>query len=361
MTANLLIIDALPQSRAMVNAHLELAGYQTRTAADGFRALDCIQEQDFELVLADLRAPGPGGLELLHAARRRSPGTEVVFVAGGDDQGLAAECLRAGAFDLLQKPINTYDLLSTVSRALERNHLRAAAVVHEANLGRLSAGVVHQLNNPLTGLLTDLTLLNEALVSLEDLAALSTRPDMPAELQRVVTALGGPEGVMTLRRAASDATASARQVRRIAQDLKLLARPGRTAPFDLNDAARAALRLERGALRRAGVAVSATLDGALTVSGSAGRVCQLFMNVLGVAARAARGGSAPSMTLRSRTEGGQAVVDLLLQAPGRAGTLDIGHEPSLAVSRDIARAHGGDLAVSSGSQGAAYTVTLPMW
>jgi len=364
MTTNLLIIDALAESRTRVSAHLELAGYTTRTAADGFRGLDCIHEQDFALVLSDLRAPGPGGLELLHAARRRSPEAEVVIVAEGPDQDHAAACLRAGAFDLLQKPINATDLLATVSRALERSHLRAAASLHEANLGRLSAGVVHQLGNPVTEILTDLTLLNESLAPLEELAALAIRPEMPPELRKVIDEMGGPEGVMTLRRAASDAAESARLVRRIAQDLKLLARADRRAVFDLNDAVRAALRLKRGALRRAGLPIAVSLSGALTVTGSAGRLCQVFMNLLDDATRRALAlGHLPPrpLELRSWTEGGVAVAALTLPGGPTAPPPNVAGNPSLAVSRDIARAHGGDLSVSGGPEGPSFAVTLPMW
>jgi CheY-like chemotaxis protein len=181
MSANVLIVDDKPSMRATLSSHLELAGYTIETAPDGQVAMEILRQREFELVLSDIRMPNMGGLELLRAARQLAPETEVIIVTAYADLRLAVQCLRAGAFDLLQKPVNAYDLLATVSRALERHELRAAAALYRAGQALFSARELDRLPQRIVDIAC-------RLLRAEDVGLLLAGPDgRPA----VVRALGG--------------------------------------------------------------------------------------------------------------------------------------------------------------------------
>ncbi len=83
-------------------------------------------------MLSDIRMPGLSGLDVLKHVRATAPDTEVIISTGHANLETAIACLRAGAFDLLQKPFVTDHLLSSVDRALERKRLRSATSLYRA-------------------------------------------------------------------------------------------------------------------------------------------------------------------------------------------------------------------------------------
>jgi signal transduction histidine kinase/CheY-like chemotaxis protein len=131
--AKVLVVDDEPDFRTMVAHELGEEGYGVSVAADGLGAISCLAETEYDVVVTDVRMPGATGVEVLRAARQRAPDTEVVMTTGYASLELAIECLRAGAFDFVQKPFNIVDLVSTVSRALERRRLRATSDLYQAS------------------------------------------------------------------------------------------------------------------------------------------------------------------------------------------------------------------------------------
>ena len=88
------------------------------TVGSGKEALTRIEEEDFDLVVADLVMPGMSGLEVLERTRSFAPAPDVILITGHASVETAIEALRKGAFDYLQKPFQLEDLASCVERLL---------------------------------------------------------------------------------------------------------------------------------------------------------------------------------------------------------------------------------------------------
>jgi two-component system response regulator AtoC len=87
-------------------------------AAEAFRSGEA-----FDVALIDITMPGLNGVDLLEIIKGNSPATEAIMVTAMDDARTAVDCLRKGAYDYLVKPISKEDLVSSVTRALERKRL----------------------------------------------------------------------------------------------------------------------------------------------------------------------------------------------------------------------------------------------
>ncbi len=110
--------------REFLVAALAGAGHSVAQAADGARAMEMLQAAPFDMVVTDVVMPGVSGIQVLEAARRLRPGTEVLVVTGHADLETALEVLRRGAYDMIPKPLSGPEtLLLAVERALERRRL----------------------------------------------------------------------------------------------------------------------------------------------------------------------------------------------------------------------------------------------
>lgn len=80
--ARVLVVDDEPAILQTLSAILEAAGYQVRTAGDGFFALKLLRETPPDLIISDLRMPAMSGFELLAIVRRRFPHIPVIAISG---------------------------------------------------------------------------------------------------------------------------------------------------------------------------------------------------------------------------------------------------------------------------------------
>jgi DNA-binding NtrC family response regulator len=93
------------------------------TAADGRAALDKASQQTFDLILLDIKMPGPTGMEVLPQIVNEHPDTCVVMITAVSDTDTAVEAMKLGAYDYVTKPFNLDDLNLRVEKALERKRL----------------------------------------------------------------------------------------------------------------------------------------------------------------------------------------------------------------------------------------------
>ncbi len=100
------------------------AGYPVVTAGSGREALAALQQQPVAVAVCDLRLPDLDGIALLQQARRLRPELEVVMITGHASVEKAVEAMRLGAYDFIEKPVDSTGLLKAVAKAVERQRLR---------------------------------------------------------------------------------------------------------------------------------------------------------------------------------------------------------------------------------------------
>ena len=124
--ARLLIVDDETSIRNVLRQLFEYEGHQVGMAASGREALGSLEEGPVDAVFLDVKMPGEDGLDVLAEIRERHPGTQVVMISGHGTIDTAVEATRRGAFDFLQKPLDTDRLLLTLRNVLDRRGLEAS-------------------------------------------------------------------------------------------------------------------------------------------------------------------------------------------------------------------------------------------
>lgn len=104
--------------KVLASEHLSVVRASTASLA-----LEVLKQQQVDLVVADLRLPDLDGIELLKQVRKLRPETEVVMLTGHGSVERAVEAMRCGAYDFIEKPLDSAALLKTVAKALERQRL----------------------------------------------------------------------------------------------------------------------------------------------------------------------------------------------------------------------------------------------
>ena len=108
--ARILVVDDEEGLREFVGDALEADGHVTVRVGDGQAAAERLARESFDLVITDLRMPGPlDGMALLRRVRAEQPETEVVVLTAYGTVETAVEAMRLGAFDYLQKPLSSPD------------------------------------------------------------------------------------------------------------------------------------------------------------------------------------------------------------------------------------------------------------
>jgi DNA-binding NtrC family response regulator len=143
--ARILVVDDEARMQQLLAQRLGRQGHQVRTAGDGIAALAALEEEDFDVVLSDLRMPQLDGMGLLSRIRERWPETRVILVTGhGDQVRDAVAAMQAGAYSYLLKPLDLDETATQVERAaaekaLARENRRLRHVVRreQEQAGRL--------------------------------------------------------------------------------------------------------------------------------------------------------------------------------------------------------------------------------
>lgn len=97
--------------------------YQVEEAEDGLSGVEKIKNEDYDLVLCDIKMPKTDGVEVLEAVKKIKPEIPMVMISGHGDLETAVNTMRLGAFDYISKPPDLNRLLNTVRNALDRKQL----------------------------------------------------------------------------------------------------------------------------------------------------------------------------------------------------------------------------------------------
>ena len=118
-TAHILIVDDELSMREFLEVLLGREGYRITCAENGDKALDLIAQDQFDLLLLDIRLGDMSGIEVLKAAKTQNPQTIVIMISAYASAETAVEAMNEGAYDYVPKPFDKDELIQTVARALE--------------------------------------------------------------------------------------------------------------------------------------------------------------------------------------------------------------------------------------------------
>jgi two-component system response regulator HydG len=121
--AKILVVDDQRNMRTTLAMMLRGAGHDVDEAADGDTACTMIANEDYDLVLTDLKMGPTDGMAVLRHTKDRSALTEVIVMTAYGTIESAVEAMRTGAYDYIQKPFGEEELLVKVQRAVEKRKL----------------------------------------------------------------------------------------------------------------------------------------------------------------------------------------------------------------------------------------------
>lgn len=147
-----LIVDDDASILGIVSEVLGDDGYAVMTAASGEEAVEILRENQFSLVMSDIRLPGINGVEVLEHIKLVSPRTNVIMITSHASLDTSIDAIKHGAYDYLLKPFEDLSLISSAAKRavdaygleLERSQLIRSLKLSNKELARLN-GVLHGL------------------------------------------------------------------------------------------------------------------------------------------------------------------------------------------------------------------------
>ena len=119
----ILVIDDERPIRNSLKEILGDEGYTVETAESGAQALELVDKEKFDVIFCDIKMPGMDGMEVLSKLEEEGVEAAVIMISGHGDIDTAVECMKKGAFDFIQKPLDLNRILITIKNATERVNL----------------------------------------------------------------------------------------------------------------------------------------------------------------------------------------------------------------------------------------------
>ncbi|HNU69541.1 MAG TPA: sigma-54 dependent transcriptional regulator [Myxococcota bacterium] len=140
MELKVLVIDDEPGLLQMLQVVLGRAGYAVTTVTSAVEGLQLLERNRFDLCLCDLRMPGMDGMGFLNVLKSQGVALTVIVMSayGSGDDAIAA--MKAGAYDYINKPFQSDEILLTLRKAVEREQLKRENIELRSKVSR-QAGV----------------------------------------------------------------------------------------------------------------------------------------------------------------------------------------------------------------------------
>lgn len=350
--------------------------YRVVQTRNGGRVRELVEQYHPRVVLLDWMMPGKDGLSVC-SDLRAEPGLadlKIMLLTARIDEGSKIQALRAGADDFLTKPFSSAEVKTRVLNLLRSSQLQMELRVRNTELsetltklqrtetlliqsekmnalGSLSAGLLHEINNPLNYTLTALS------------------------FARKIESAQGPE----IREILADIGEGMQRIRDVITHLKNFAypeKPGTETFFHLSEAFESARKILSNEI--AGIAVEVEIPETLLVRGQKTQITHVFMNLLSNAGKAladlppeaekkifARAAASAGTLTVEFSDTGRGIPDAVL---GRVfepffTTREVGSGMGMGLSicHTILEAHGGTIAAgNTPGGGAVFTFTLPL-
>lgn len=317
-----LVADDEPDMRRFLKSQLE-EEYNIIEAVDGVDATEKISTYLPDLILLDLMMPNKDGLQVCRELREFAPtaGIPVILLTARADEEAKFDALQIGANDFLAKPFSSVELQARVKNLIERHHYQrhlskqneelsdAIEQIKEtelqlvqseklSSLGRLSAGIIHEINNPLNYSLTGLFALRNKGKNLP--------PEERVEYDAII----------------NDVEEGLKRVRNIVSDLRTFTHPGGDSgePVEVADTVKAAMRFLAGEWKDQ-VAIHQNVADDQLLWGNRNKLIHVLVNLIQNAIDALRektfaDGETAQIWINGRTEGGRSLIMVRDNGPG---------------------------------------------
>jgi DNA-binding NtrC family response regulator len=113
----IMLVDDEPIVGKRLKPALAKYGFEVEVFEDGTRAMQRLQEKEFDIVVTDVRMEDVDGIQMLEHVLARSRRTKVIIITGYATVEVAREALVKGAFDFIAKPFKPNDLRAVIDRA----------------------------------------------------------------------------------------------------------------------------------------------------------------------------------------------------------------------------------------------------
>lgn len=324
------------------------------------QGLEHLTREDIDLLLLDLSLPDGQGIDVCMKATAQAPHVPIVVLTGLDDETIAVKALNIGAQDYLVKgQVDSRLLLRSIRYAIERKqaeqrenrlHQELQMNSHLASVGRMAAGIAHEINNPLVGVIGFASILKD-------------KEDLPEQVKEDI------DQIFT----------HAQRVASITNRMLAFARhykPERES-VNINEIIETTLDLRRYELEKNNIDLITGLTADLpeTVA-DAGQLQQVFLNII-LNAESAMTASHGKGTLSIKTEKEKDRIRILISDDGEGiskenldkifdpffTTREVGQGTGLGLSvcHGIITEHAGTINVeSTRHQGSCFVITLPV-
>ena len=133
----LLIIDDEKSIRNTLKEILEFEGHEVALAADGVEGLEKAVAENFDVIFSDIKMPNMDGMELLDKLNESGVDSSVIMISGHGSIDSAVDCIKKGAFDFIQKPLDLNRILITLRNATDRTNLVKETKILKKRVSRI--------------------------------------------------------------------------------------------------------------------------------------------------------------------------------------------------------------------------------
>jgi len=161
-------VDDEPDVVEALSRSLSRRGYVVETALTGEAAIELAGKSKFDVALLDINLPGINGIQVLEQIKKIIPEIEVIMITGYGSIETATESLKKGAYDYIQKPINSDKIAVFVEKALEKHRLAETVALYEISKAIFSTIEMEELLRIIVDLAMKVLLADDASIMLFD-------------------------------------------------------------------------------------------------------------------------------------------------------------------------------------------------
>ena len=135
--SKILVIDDEKAIRNTLKDILEYEKHEVDLAENGPTGIDLFSNNNYDVVLCDIKMQGMDGIEVLEKLHEMSTLTPIIMISGHGNIDTAVEAIKKGAYDFLEKPLDLNRLLITIRNAKEKSSLVTQTQVLKSKVSKM--------------------------------------------------------------------------------------------------------------------------------------------------------------------------------------------------------------------------------